>query len=197
PYALFAYIGLIPWTFFSVSVNQGGQSLLTNASLITKVPCPREVFPITSIVLSAFDALVSTVMLGVLFVVFGFVPESTFWLAIPLLVVQVVFTLGTTFVIAALTVYVRDVRQAMPLLLQLGLFATPVAYPVPLSPFFEKVYALVNPLAPVIEGYRSVILYGNAPRWDLVGLASITAFVFLVGGYYMFKRLEAGFADVA
>lgn len=197
PYALFAYLGLIPWTFFSVSVNHGGQSLINNSTLITKVRCPREVFPMTSVGLSAFDSVISTGMLGLLFLVFGVAPKSTSYMAVPLLLVQVAFTLGVTLLISSITVYVRDVRQAMPLLLQLGLFATPVAYPVPLSPFFEKLYALVNPLAPVIEGYRSVILYGESPRWDLVGLGAITAFTILFVGYYVFKRLEAGFADVA
>jgi ABC-2 type transport system permease protein/lipopolysaccharide transport system permease protein len=95
-------------------------------------------------------------------------------------------------------VYLRDVRHGLPLILQLGLFATPVAYGMNIVPrSFRGTYAAINPLAGVIEGYRRTILQGLPPDWGLLVPGAITATVVLVGGYVFFKRLEAGFADVA
>lgn len=198
PYALFTYIGLIPWSFFSTSVSQGGQSLTLNPSLLNKVFCPREVFPIAGITVASVDAAVSVGVLGVLFLVTGFAPKvSSLWVPV-LLVVQLAFTTGVTLIISAIVVYLRDVRQALPLLLQIGLFATPVAYGLDLVPeSLVRLYCAINPLAAVIDGYRRVVLYGLPPRWDLVGIAAATSIVVLAGGYSLFKRLETGFADVA
>jgi ABC-2 type transport system permease protein/lipopolysaccharide transport system permease protein len=197
PYILFAFIGLIPWTSFSVSVNQGGQSIVNNSSLLNKVYCPREAFPIASITVASFDAVISTLVLCVLFVITGVAPKVTsLWIPV-LIAVQFTFTLGVVFVVSAIVVFVRDLRQALPLMLQLGLFATPVAYPVPLSPSFELLYSVLNPLAPVINGYRRAILFGVPPQWELVALAAASALVWLLGGYALFKKLEVRFADFA
>jgi ABC-type polysaccharide/polyol phosphate export permease len=198
PYPLFAYVGLIPWMFFSTSVNVGGQSLLTNMTLLNKVYCPREVFPTASVLVAGFDSLVALVALGVLFLVTGYVPKPTsLW--VPVLAgVQVAFTLGVVLLVSALVVYLRDLRHALPIALQLGLFATPVAYGIDVVPAsLRTAYAVVNPLAPVIDGYRRTVLFGQSPAWDLVGMAAGSAAIVLAGGYLLFKRLEVGFADVA
>jgi ABC-type polysaccharide/polyol phosphate export permease len=198
PYPLFAYLGLLPWTFFSTSVNQGGQSLIQNIPLLNKVSFPREVFPIASVGVAGLDMAVALGALGVLFVVFGFVPRATSaWVPL-LLLVQVAFTLGVAFITSAVIVYLRDLRHALPILLQLGLFATPVAYGIDAVPArFQHLYVVVNPLAAVIDGYRRTVLLGQPPVWDLVLPAGISAAIFLMLGYFLFKRLETGFADVA
>lgn len=198
PYALFSYLGLLPWTFFSSAVSNGGQVLLLNKHLLNKVYCPREVFPLAMIFTATFDMLIALLALGLLFVLTGFAPKpTTYW--VPLLaLVQYAFTIGVTFIVSSAVVYFRDVRQALPLLLQLGLFATPVAYGIDLVPrHLLTVYAAINPLAGVIEGYRRTILGGLPPDWHLLVPGGITASVLLVFGYAFFKRLEAGFADVA
>jgi ABC-2 type transport system permease protein/lipopolysaccharide transport system permease protein len=198
PYALFSYLGLLPWTFFNSSVSTGGQSLVSNSALLNKVYSPREVFPIASVTVAGLDLAISTLVLGVLFVVYGYAPHATsVW--VPLLfLVQLMFTLGLTFALSGLLVYVRDLRQAIPIVLQLGLFATPVAYGVDKIPeSWQVAYAAVNPLVPVIDGLRRTVLYGQAPRMDLLLAGGATAFVVLVIGYLLLKRLETGFADVA
>jgi len=92
----------------------------------------------------------------------------------------------------------RDIGQAMPLILQLGLFATPVGYGFEKIPGSVRwVYALLNPLGPVIDSYRRTVLYGKPPAWGLLGLAALSSGLILLGGYRLFKRLETGFADVA
>ncbi len=94
--------------------------------------------------------------------------------------------------------YLRDLRQVIPMLLQLGLFATPIAYSMDFIPAqYQVLYSILNPLAPVIDGYRRTVLYGQAPDWHLVVPAAISATVVLAVGYVVFKRLETRFADVA
>lgn len=198
PYAIFSYIGLLPWTFFSSSVSNGGQSLVINANLLNKVYCPREVFPLSSIGVAGIDGVISTLVLGVLFLIYGVMPEpQTAWVPL-LLAVQLAFTTGVTLIISAVLVYLRDLRQALPMVLQLGLFASPVAYGVEAIPeSYRFLYAVVNPLGPVIDGYRRTVLEGRSPDWGFLAPAAVSAFVVLLAGYLIFKRLETRFADVA
>lgn len=198
PYALFAYLGLIPWTFFSTSVSQGGQSLVQNVSLLNKVYCPREAFPFASVVVAGIDATLATAVLALLFPLTGFAPKST-TIFLPLLfLVQVTFAVGVALIVSAVVVYLRDLRHALPIILQLGLFATPVAYGLDVVPeSIRWLYVLLNPLAPVIDGYRRTILLGLPPRWTLLALGASSAVTLLLVGYMIFKRLETNFADVA
>jgi ABC-type polysaccharide/polyol phosphate export permease len=198
PYPLFVYLGLLPWTFFSSSVLQGGQSLVNNATLLNKVYCPREVFPISSVVVAGIDTAISTLVLGVLFIITGFAPKATsVWVPV-MLVVQITFTLAVTLLASAVLVYFRDLRHALPIVLQLGLFATPVAYSIDLVPeSVRTLYCMLNPLAPVIDGYRRTVLWGEPPAWDLLGPAAASSALLLVVSYAVFKRLETGLADVA
>jgi ABC-type polysaccharide/polyol phosphate export permease len=198
PYPLFAYVGLIPWTFFSTGVAQGGLSLVNNVPLLNKVYCPREVFPTASVVVAGIDSIISTGVLLLLFLRYGFMPKpTTIWVP-ALLPIQVMFTLGVTLVVSAVIVYLRDLRHALPLLLQMGLFVTPVAFPLDVVPQqFRKVYVALDPLAAVIDGYRRAVLYGRPPSLPLLAIAAVSSFVVLAGGYAVFKRLETGIADVA
>jgi len=198
PYPLFAYVGLLPWTFFSASVSRGGQSLLQNAALLNKVYCPREVYPISSIVIAGVDTLVALPILAIMFAIFRTAPQPTTLLALPLLAVQLAFTFGVTLIVSSVSVYLRDLRHALPILLQLGLFATPVAYGSEVVPASLRLpYAFINPLAPVIDGYRRVVLLGQPPAWDAVLAGTLSSLLLLALGSILFKRLETGFADVA
>jgi len=198
PYALFAYLGLLPWTFFSTSVSQGGQSLVANSQLVNKVYCPREVFPLASVVVAAVDTAIAAVMLGLLFLVTSFMPKATtVWVPV-LLAVQVAFTCGVTLITASAIVFLRDLRHVLPIALQLGLFVTPVAYGMSVvDPSLRVLYSALNPLAPVIDGYRRTVLLGLPPDWHLLVPGAVTSVVVLALGYLMFKRLEPGFADYA
>ena len=198
PYPLFAYLGLLPWTFFSMSVSTGSASLLNNISLLKRAYLPREVFPISNLVVGAVDFLVASVVLVVLFPMHHFLPrETVYW--IPLyLAIQVAFTTGIVLFLAAATVYVRDIRQVLTLALQVGLFATPVAYGLSAIPAsFRGLYVGLNPLATVIDGYRRAVLYGQGPVWDYVLISGTVAVVVMVAGYLSFKQMEAGIADIS
>lgn len=198
PYPLFAIVGLVPWTFFSTSANQGSLSLISNKSLLNKVACPREVFPIASVGVAAIDATLALSSVALLFAVNEFAPRATVYWVPVLLVVQAAFALGVSLLLSVSVVYLRDIRYLVPMLLQVGLFLTPIGYSLDaIGADVRPLYSLVNPLAPVIDGYRRVILYGQAPHWDLVGLGALGALIYLVVGYTVFKRLEGGIADVA
>ena len=198
PYPLFSYVALVPWGFFSEALSVGSVSLITNVTLLNKIYCPREVFPIASTAASAFDALVSTTVLLVLFAIYRFPPAlTTLWVPL-LIVVLLVFTLGVTLFAAAVLIYLRDVRYVVPLAVQVGLFVTPVAYSLSVIPTnLQPFYAILNPLGPIIEDFRRTVLYGFAPQWGLLGLATLASMGWLLGGYAVFKRLEIGFADIA
>lgn len=200
PYPLFAYVGLVPWTFFSNAVNGGGMSLITNMPLLNKMYCPREVFPLAAMAVAAVDALLSVIVLGVIFVVEGSAPHVQALWAPVLLLVELVFTIAVSLAVAALLVYVRDLRHALPLLLQVALYATPVAYglsAIAKSRTFVLVYSGLNPLAPVIDGFRRTILHGQLPDWTALGIGAASSTLLLAVAYLLFKRLETGMADIA
>ena len=199
PYPIFSYVGLLPWSFFSGAVSSSSGVILSNNSLLNKIYCPREVFPISTITSSAVDTACAMFALVVLFIVNAYAPTAgVVW--IPLLtIVLVLFTLGVCLMVSALTVYLRDLRYGVGIILQLGLFATPVAYSlssvVPKN--LQPAYAAFNPLGPVIQGYRDTVLLGHRPAFGLLGIAAVSSCAWVVVGYIVFKRLETGFADVA
>lgn len=199
PEPLFFYVGLLPWTFFASSVSIGALSITTNLSLINKVYCPREVFPLAAIGTAAVDGLVASSVLALLFLGWGTVPETTVvWVPV-LLAVQLAFTVGVTLLLAGFVVYLRDLRQVLPMVVQFAMFATPVAYGLDdyLDERWQPIASALNPLIPVIDGYRRTVLLGKAPVGGLLAIAAVASLVALIGGFMVFKRLETGFADVA
>jgi ABC-2 type transport system permease protein/lipopolysaccharide transport system permease protein len=200
PYALFSYVGLLPWTFFSSSITQGGSSLVTNTELLNKLYCPREVFPIAAMIDAAVDAVIATCVLLVLFPITGFAPKTTTYYLPALLVVLLAFTLAVTIAVAAVTVYARDLRLALPLMVQIGLFVTPVVYAtssVSSSKTFLLIYSAINPLVPVIDGLRNIVLVGVPPNWISLSVGAASSLIYLLGAFLLFKRLEVGMADIA
>jgi ABC-2 type transport system permease protein/lipopolysaccharide transport system permease protein len=200
PYALFAYLGLLAWTFFASAVTTGGMSLVGNLGLLNKLYCPREVFPIAAMLDAAADALIGTVVLLVLFPITGYAPKPEAYFVPLLLIPLVAFTLGVTMAVSSIVVFMRDLRLLLPLVIQLGLFVTPVIYS---SATFIKskslliVYSFLNPLAPVLDGLRRTVLQGLAPSWGPLAAGTVASFLTLYVGFVLFKRLETGIADVA
>jgi ABC-2 type transport system permease protein/lipopolysaccharide transport system permease protein len=200
PYPLFSYIALIPWGFFSGSVLGGGMSLMSNIPLLNKLYCPREVFPLGGMMVAAVDALVATLVLAILFPIEGRAPHiETFYVPV-MLFTLLAFTAGVTLALSAIVVYMRDLRVALPLVMQLALFVTPVAYSastIAKSRAHLIIYSVLNPLVPVMNGLRETVLLGHPPDWTLQGIGIASSLVVLVAGYLVFKRLETGLADIA
>lgn len=196
-YPVFAYTGLLAWTFFSSAVSSAGNILVSNP-LLNKVYAPREVFPLATIGTSAVDAIAASIVLVGLFAIYDVWPKATaVWIPV-LLLVLAAFTVGASLLFSALTVYARDLRHALPLLLQVGLFASPTFWGIEKIPSqWRSLYMFVNPVAMVIDGLRQTVLYGHAPNFKYLGLAATSAVLMLIVGYGVFKRLETGFADVS
>lgn len=197
PYELLAFVGLMAWNFFSAAVSGGSGSLLGNLSLLNKIYCPREVFPLAQLTVATVDAAVSLIVFGALLAIHRSAPFLT-WLWSPVLLAMLLaFTTGVVLFISSGVVYLRDLRHGLPIVLQLGLFATPVAYSMSAIPEqWRLLFGLANPLGPIIDGFRRVLLLGQPPVWTELGAAAITTVILLTGGYWTFKRLEVGVADV-
>lgn len=200
PYPLWSYMGLLPWTFFSGTIGVGGMSLVSNVPLLNKLYCPREVFPIAGMVDSAFDAIIATLVLAVMFPLVGYAPKAQSIYVPLLLIVLLMFTLGVTLAVSAIVVYMRDLRLVIPMVIQFGLFVTPVLYqPEKLSRHqsFLIIFSIVNPLVPIIDGMRRTVLNGQPPHWSWLAAGAASSLLVLLGGFWLFKRLETGIADVA
>lgn len=152
PYPLFSYVALIAWNFFQTGATNGMSSLLGNLSLLNKMPCPREVFTLSAVAGSAVDGAIAVVVLPALFLVYGFHPYATTVLAPLALPALALFTVAVALAVASIVVYLRDLRHGFPILMQLALFATPVAYGINnLPPEWRPVMLLCNPIAEVID----------------------------------------------
>lgn len=198
PYALFSYLGLVCWTFFSSSVSNGGLSLVNNAAIVNKVYCPREVFPIAAMGVAFADFAVGTGMCVLVFAVERTLPKPTAPLALLFLLIMAAFVVGLTLALSSVVVYLRDLRHVLPLALQIGLFATPVAYPLSIVPGrLRGLYVAVNPLGEAIDGFRRSLVGSQGIDWGLTAVAAVSATAVLLGGYLLFKRIETGLADVA
>lgn len=197
PYPLFSYIGLVPWTFYSNAVSTAGTSLV-NQPLLNKVYAPREVFPLAEVVTAGVGAVCATFALVFLFLFEGRGPSATSYWALPLVVLLVAFTVASALFTGSITVYLRDLRHALPLVLQLGLFVTPVVYGLREFPVgLRAPYVAVNPLGGIIDGLRESVLFGRAPHTPYLVIETLSCALYLLGTYMLFKRLETGFADVS
>jgi lipopolysaccharide transport system permease protein len=196
PYPVFAYVALLPWTFFATALTRAGGSLVTDASLITKVYFPRLLLPVSAVLSSALDFCVAFLLLLVLMAWYGIAPGPGV-VTLPLFLLLAFLTaLGCGLWLSALNVRYRDIAYVIPFLIQVWFFLTPVAYPSSLVPARWRALYGLNPMAGVVEGFRWALLgTAGTPGVTLVVSAAVVAIVFL-GGVFWFRRLEQGFADV-
>jgi lipopolysaccharide transport system permease protein len=196
PYPVFAYVALLPWTFFATALTRAGGSLVTDASLITKVYFPRLLLPVSAVLSSALDFCVAFLLLLVLMAWYGIAPGPGV-VTLPLFLLLAFLTaLGCGLWLSALNVRYRDIAYVIPFLIQVWFFLTPVAYPSSLVPERWRALYGLNPMAGVVEGFRWALLgTAGTPGVTLVVSAAVVAIVFL-GGVFWFRRLEQGFADV-
>jgi lipopolysaccharide transport system permease protein len=196
PYPIFSFAALVPWTFFASGLAGSANSLVGSQNLIKKVYFPRLAIPIATVLSGVVDfALAFTVLLGMM-LFYGITPTaSVVWLA-PLLVLALVTSLGVGLWFSALNVQYRDVRYVIPFLVQIWLFATPIAYPSSLldAPW-RTLYAL-NPMVGVVEGFRWALLGTETAPGPMILVSTIAALALLVGGAFYFRRMEKTFADV-
>lgn len=196
PYVIFSYSALVPWTFFSASINRCGPSILSNANLIKKSDVPREIFPVSAIAASFFDFMMSgIVLMGMMFYFKVHISLELLWLPV-LVILSAALAFGVGMIIASFGCFKRDIIIATPFLAQIWLFATPVIYPTSSVP--DKwiwVYKL-NPMVGIIEGFRNVLVKGQAPNLELLIYSIIITMVLFVLSWPIFRWLSQYFADV-
>ncbi|HEV7858938.1 MAG TPA: ABC transporter permease [Pyrinomonadaceae bacterium] len=196
PYAVFAYAALLPWTFFSTALVNATNGLVTHAQLITKVYFPREILPLTYVIASLFDFLIASTVFAGLMLYYHVALTMRALYVLPIILILTCFVTAISLFFSATQVRFRDIGVAMPLLLQLWMFATPVVYPLSAVPArLQAVYKL-NPMVGLIENFRQVTLYGASPDLTLLGLSTLISVLLLVAAYVYFKRVEATVADV-
>lgn len=196
PYPLFAFVGLLPWTYFAKATTNSSNSLVANGNLISKVYFPRLAIPIAGVVSGLVDLGIGFAVLLVLLPFFG-IGLTPAVLVTPLLVVLAMVTaLAVGIWLSALDVLYQDVRYLIPFLLQIWMFSTPVVYPASLIPEqYRAVYGL-NPMAGVVEGFRWALLGAAEPPGVMLAVSASVVLVILLSGLYFFRRMERSFADV-
>jgi len=195
PYPLFAYAGLLPWTFFSNAVTQSGNSLVGNSNLITKVYFPRMIIPMASVGSGLVDFAIAFGLLLVLMFYYGVGPSVSILMLPVLVVLTSLLAIGIGMWMSALNVKYRDIRYALPFLIQLGLFATPIIYPASMVPEKWRLVLSLNPMTGLIEGYRSAF-FGLPFDWIALGISTALTAIILVYAAFTFRRMERSFADV-
>ena len=196
PYALFVYAGLLPWTFFSNAVSGSSQSLISQQALLTKIYLPRLFVPSSSIGGGLVDLAISFTVFSGLMIYYQTAPGLGI-IALPFLVLlTVVSALGVGLTLAAITVTYRDFRYVIPFMIQAWMYISPVIYPVSLVPAEWQWLLALNPMAGIIDGFRSALL---GTSWNPVALAISTAtgIGLLTYGLFYFKKTERRFADIA
>jgi ABC-type polysaccharide/polyol phosphate export permease len=195
PYPLFAFCGLVAWNFSASSFRFALTSLTSNTSLVTKVYFPREIFPFSSVLVSLVDFAVASTVLFALMMYYGVRPTAAIT-ALPVVVlVHVMFTTSVCLLLAMANLFYRDVKYLFEVVLTVWMFGTAVLYPIAnMGPRLASVLQW-NPLTPIIEGYRSVLIRGSLPDPTLFLTATISSAVLLAISWNVFHRAEFRFAE--
>jgi homopolymeric O-antigen transport system permease protein len=195
PYPLFAYAGLLAWTFFANAITASGNSLVGSAHLITKVYFPRMIIPSASVAAGLLDFAIAFVILIVLMIYYRVMPTWNLLLFPAMVLLTTLLALGMGMWLSALNVKYRDVRFALPFIVQLWMFVSPVIYPSSFLPGKLRWVFALNPLTGVIEGYRSA-LFGRPFNWIALGSSAMITLILLIYSSYSFHRMEKSFADI-
>ena len=200
PFPIFAYSGLIPWTAFSSGMNNASTALTSHAALLTKVSFPREILPLTYVVAALVDMSIASLVLVGLMMWFGVALELTALWAIVAVVLVTGLLIGLGLLLSALQVRFRDVGLAMPVLVQVWLFATPVFYPLSAAKASlpEPLYWAyrLNPMAGVVDTFRRAVVLHQAPDFSAIAMSAAVVTLLLPVAYVYFKHVEVTMADL-
>ncbi len=197
PYPVFSYAALLPWTFFASAVSNAIGSLVGNATLIKKLYFPRAILPLAAILTYGLDFVLAALVFVILLVYYRVSVTLTVLYVLPLIGLQLALMLGVSLILASLNAYYRDVRYALPMLMQVWLYATPVAWSMTMVPAqYKLLYVLVNPMAAVVDGIRGAVLHGTPPELVPITIATASTVAVLLVGYRYFTHVQRTFADV-
>jgi lipopolysaccharide transport system permease protein len=195
PYPIFSFAALLPWTYFSKALNQSILSVVSNANLITKVYFPRLLLPTAAVLSGIIDFGISFLFFLVLMIWYGIVPTSAALFLPGFILLAMLTALAVSLWLSVINVRYRDVGQAIPFVVQLWMFASPVAYPLSVVPEKWRLLYSLNPMAGVIEGFRWALTGSEMPPVTPIILSALIVCLLLFGGILFFKRMESTFAD--
>jgi len=195
PYPLFAFTGLLVWNFFASSLKFAVNSMTTNVSLVTKVYFPREIFPFSAVIVCLVDFAVASLVLVVLMVWYHVVPTwQILWLPAVLLI-HVFFTTGVALILSMSNLFYRDVKYLFEIVVTVWMFATSVLYPVDKIGGIMGAVMRLNPMTPIVDAYRDVLIRGRNPFTPDLAVAAAVSFVILALSWLYFHRAEFQFAE--
>ena len=196
PYPLFSFCALVPWTYFAGTLSLAGNSLVSNANLVTKVYFPRVLLPAATVISGMLDFVIGSVFLFFMMIYYHVKPGWNLLLVPVFVISMMLLALGISMLLAAINVRYRDVKYALPFIIQIWLFVTPIIYPVTFLPAkYQKVLAL-NPMAGIVEGLRACLFSAHQMPWKLVEISwAVTLLLLIVGALY-FRKTERTFADI-
>ena len=196
PYPIFVYTALLPWGFFSGALSTAIPSLVTNMNLVSKIYFPREILPLSAIMVSFIDFLIASTVYVLMIFLYRF-PVGLAILLVPgVLFIQILLTFGISLLASTIMVFYRDVRFVIPLVLQIWMYLSAIIYPVSVVPERFRPIFFLNPMAVFIDTYRRLILYNQIPDWLYLGYATLFSSILTVVAYLYFKRMEKQFADL-
>ena len=200
-YLIFVCVGLIPWSFFTTTIIQSTNTIIGNANIVKKVYFPREILPLSVVLSGAINFLIATII--ILAFCIGGGKGITWHITIfpIILLLQMVLQLAISFVLAAITVYVRDIEHFVQIILMLMFYATPIVYSASTLDSTSTTGMLIrkavqlNPMTTIIEGYRSIFYTQTLPDFKHIGIWYVLSFILLVIGWLIFNKLQKGFAE--
>jgi lipopolysaccharide transport system permease protein len=195
PYPVFAYAGLLPWTFFANALTTSGNSLVGSANLITKVYFPRMIVPTAAVAAGLIDLAIGFIMLALLMIYYQVPLSLNLLMLLPLVVLITILATAVGMWLSALNVKYRDIRFALPFLIQLWMFISPVIYPATLVPAKWRWLFALNPVTGIIEGFRSA-LFGKPFHWTSLAISVVLTLLAMVYAAFSFTRVERRFADI-
>lgn len=194
-YLIYLITGIIPWTFFTSSINTGIISVLSNADIIKKVYFPRILLPISSVTSALVNFLISCIIV-LLFCIFGGVGVSIYLLWLPVVAaVQYIMLLGFTFILSSIEMYMRDIEHIVNFILAMAFYVTPILYTPDIFPTNLSWILKVNPMAYLVNAYRAIFLYQTNPSFYGLGIVFVFSLIIFIIGYTLFERLQKGFAE--
>lgn len=194
-YPIYICVALIPWTFFTQTITESAYTVIGNSNIIQKVYFPREILPISVVTSGAINFIISTIL--ILGFAIGFGKGLTWYILLYpfILLIQYILLLGLSFIFSAITVYFRDLEHIIGIVLMAGFYATPIVYQVNQLPANLQAIINLNPMTHIINGYRSIFYYQQMPDFKALGILLAISIGITIIGYFIFKKLQRGFAE--
>lgn len=194
-YVIFLCAALIPWNFFTTIVTQSTGTIIANGDIVKKVYFPREILPISVVTSQLVNFLISTIII-IVFVLCAGMGLSKYIIFYPIiLLIQYIFSIGISFIVSSLTVFLRDLEHLISIGMMMLFYATPIAYSAEVIPEKFSFIITLNPMAHILNAYRDIFYYQRMPNMQTLGIMFAISILIFVVGYLIFNKLQKNFAE--